>query len=225
MTKASDDLQDLRRRIYVKARLNRRGGGWKRGMVEIVGHSQTKGRDNREPKLRPKPARQSSTLPEGGEARSLPYPYPRGGCGACVRDKYLLIQFSNSACLQTQPRDLAARCARALRRLPPSIRTRGRRESRVRAAPAVSCANMHRKTHTSIQVQRRHPGLPCAMVYGLLRALPGDRAFLPPSSTRSFASRELDTSVGVSGPHGFTVRSSHARQSQLSRPPHPTARS
>ena len=98
-----------------------------------------------------------------------------------MRDKYLLIQFSNSACLQTQPRDLAARCARALRRLPPSIRTRGRRESRVRAAPAVSCANMHIKTHTSIQVQRRHPGLPCAMVYGLLRALPGDRAFLPPS--------------------------------------------
>jgi len=41
----------------------RRGGGWRRGMVEIVGHSQTKGRDNREPKLRPKPARQSSTLP------------------------------------------------------------------------------------------------------------------------------------------------------------------
>ena len=31
-------------------------------MVEIVGHSQTKGRDNREPKLQPKPARQSSTL-------------------------------------------------------------------------------------------------------------------------------------------------------------------
>ena len=128
-------------------------------------------------------------------------------------------------CSQPRLRDLAARCARALRRLPPSITTRGRRESRVRAAPAVSCANMHKKTHTSIQVQRRHPGLPCAMVYGLLRALPGERLFLPPSSARSFASRELDTSVGVSGPHGFTVRSSHARQSQLSRPPHPTARS
>ena len=85
------------------------------------------------------------------------------------------LHFSNSACLQTQPRDLAARCARALRRLPPSITTRGRRESRVRAAPAVSCANMHKKTHTSIQVQRRHPGLPCAMAYGLLRALPGER--------------------------------------------------
>jgi hypothetical protein len=35
-------------------------------MVEIVGHSQTKGRDNREPKLRPKLARQSSTLPMSG---------------------------------------------------------------------------------------------------------------------------------------------------------------
>src|SRR4030088_1476761 len=136
MTKASIDLQDLRRRLYVKRRLNRpggsedllrnerasagndgigggcttlegcltpiecdatgrkspqqdrphkrwreanggaqcgksarcvrRGGDWKRGMVEIVGHSQTKGRDNREPKLRPKPARQSSTLPMSG---------------------------------------------------------------------------------------------------------------------------------------------------------------
>jgi hypothetical protein len=48
------------------ARCVRRGGSWRRGMVEIVGHSQTKGRDNREPKLRPKPARQSSTLPMSG---------------------------------------------------------------------------------------------------------------------------------------------------------------
>jgi CubicO group peptidase (beta-lactamase class C family) len=39
---------------------------WRRGMVEIVGHSQTNARDNREPKLRPKPARQSSTLPMSG---------------------------------------------------------------------------------------------------------------------------------------------------------------
>src|ERR1700730_13159048 len=37
---------------------------------------------------------------------------------------------------------------------------RGRREDRVRAAPAVSCANMHKNTHTSIQVQRRHPAFP-----------------------------------------------------------------
>jgi hypothetical protein len=45
-------------------------------------------------------------------------------------------------------------------RLPPSQTTRGRREDRMRAAPAVSCATMHKKTHTSIQVQRRHPAFP-----------------------------------------------------------------
>ena len=55
----------------------RRGGDWKRGTVEIVGHSQTKGRDNGEPKLRPKPARQSSTLPLTGSM--LPFILQRIG--------------------------------------------------------------------------------------------------------------------------------------------------
>jgi hypothetical protein len=41
---------------------------------------------------------------------------------------------------------------------------RGRREDRVRAAPAVSCAIAQKNAHTSIQVQRRASGLPCAMV-------------------------------------------------------------
>src|ERR1700721_1207617 len=40
----------------------------------------------------------------------------------------------------------------------------GRREDRVRAAPAVSCAKVDKKTHMSIQVQRKQSGLPCAMV-------------------------------------------------------------
>src|SRR5450756_1021318 len=74
--------------------------------------------------------------------------------------------------------------------------SRGRRESRVRAAPAVSCAKMHKKTHTSIQVQRRQSGLPCAMVYDLFRALPGDRAFLPPSPAKTFALANLTPASG-----------------------------
>jgi hypothetical protein len=58
------------------------------------------------------------------------------------------------------------------------------------------------------------------MVYGLLRALPGDRAVLPPSLAQIIL-RKLDASVGASGPHDFAVRSSPARLAILPRPPHP----
>ena len=63
------------------------------------------------------------------------------------------------------------------------------------------------KKHTSIvtTVTPDSPGIPRAMVYGLYRALPGDRAFLPPSSAKA-TFRQLDASVGASGPHDFAVR-------------------
>ena len=41
---------------------------------------------------------------------------------------------------------------------------RGRRESRVRAAPAISCAKSRGRRHTSIQVKRRHPAFPARWV-------------------------------------------------------------
>jgi len=107
----------------------------------------------------------------------------------------------------------------------PPKRTRGRRESRMRAAPAVSCANENKKTHTSIQVKRRQSGFPCAAVYGLFRALLGDRAFLPPSFPRTCFSRTWRQRRGVGTtrlrrPHrlAFVLR-------KPSRPLHPTARS
>jgi hypothetical protein len=43
---------------------------------------------------------------------------------------------------------------------------------------------------------------------GFLRALPGDRALLPPSPLRSSLLRDLNASVGASGPHDFAVRES-----------------
>jgi hypothetical protein len=57
------------------------------------------------------------------------------------------------------------------------LKDRGRREDRVHAAPAVSRAICAKKMHTSIQVQRRHPAFPAQWLYGLLRALPGERLF------------------------------------------------
>src|SRR5882724_6359071 len=56
----------------------------------------------------------------------------------------------------------------------PSPSKGGSRGYRVRAAPAVSCANCAKETHTSIQVKRRHPASPAQWLYGLWRALPGD---------------------------------------------------
>ena len=59
---------------------------------------------------------------------------------------------------------------------------RGRRESRVRAAPAVSCAKCAKQIRTrAYRFSGEHPAFPAQWFYGLLRALPGDRAFLPPS--------------------------------------------
>ena len=61
---------------------------------------------------------------------------------------------------------------------------------------------MHTSIHSEVAKITRHPH---AMVYGLFRALPGDRAFLPPSPA-DVAFRKLDTSVEASGPHVFAVR-------------------
>src|SRR5579863_7161349 len=82
---------------------------------------------------------------------------------------------------------------------------RGRRESRVSNAPAalrVEIENTqvsHHRFTGSIRPSLRNG------FNGFLRALPGDRAFLPPSPARS-SPHELDASVGASGPHDFAVR-------------------
>src|SRR6195256_4973249 len=82
---------------------------------------------------------------------------------------------------------------------------RGRRECRAPDAPAAARAMVVVERTRVSQVTPESPGIPRAMVYGLFRALPGDRAFLPPSPAK-VAFRELDASVGASGPHDFAVR-------------------
>src|SRR5882724_11704664 len=58
---------------------------------------------------------------------------------------------------------------------------RGRRECRAPDAPAAARAMVVVERTRVSQVTPESPGIPRAMVYGLFRALPGDRAFLPPS--------------------------------------------
>jgi hypothetical protein len=73
--------------------------------------------------------------------------------------------------------------------------------SRVQAA--------HRKTHTSIQVQRKHSGLPRAMVLRLTSRSPWRPAFLPPSPLRSVCfSKDL---TPASGRRDHTISPSASR--------------
>ena len=72
--------------------------------------------------------------------------------------------------------DSRSRVAKRPRFANMSLESRGSRECRVHAAPAVSCAKMlKRKAHTSIQVQRKHSGIPCAMVLRLMPCSPRRR--------------------------------------------------
>ena len=85
---------------------------------------------------------------------------------------------------ETNVRILAARGARGVREFSP-FENRGRRESRVpmHPQPRVQC-----RKHTSVVTTgspETIPAFPAQWFYGFLRALPGDRACLPPSSCAS----------------------------------------
>src|SRR3954470_11207790 len=79
---------------------------------------------------------------------------------------------------------------------------RGRRECRMRAAPAVSCASCTKNMHMSIQGSGEHPTFPAQWLYGLWRALPGEQLFC----LKCQAPRSIDASTATSGPHAFAVR-------------------
>src|SRR5882724_4754143 len=83
--------------------------------------------------------------------------------------------------MQTQIRDLAARFARGLPEFSLTLSSEGAGNAGRRCAAAKS-------VHVVTTVTPESPGIPRAMVYGLLRALPGDRALLPPSPAGPTAS-------------------------------------
>jgi hypothetical protein len=85
--------------------------------------------------------------------------------------------------------------------------------------PRSRVHDAQRNAHTSIQVQRRTPGLPCAMALRLIRVRSGDRLSCHHHRQNYF--RQLDASTGASGPHDFTVRNDSVRLSPPSRPPLP----
>src|SRR5258705_9618158 len=82
--------------------------------------------------------------------------------------------------------------------------------SRIEGAGKTGCA-LHPRSrvqlrtenaHTSIQVQRKHSGLPCAVALRLTSCSPVNGS-LATVIGRSLASRRFDASTAASGPHGL----------------------
>jgi len=89
-----------------------------------------------------------------------------------------------------------------------------------RCTRGLVCNSARKKRTRAYRFSGGNPAFPAQWFYGLFRTLPGDRAFLPPSPAK-VAFRELDASVGASGPHDFAVRIGRSRLQHHQRPPHP----
>jgi hypothetical protein len=91
------------------------------------------------------------------------------------------LEFQTAPFADTASRSRRRLRARFARNVPPS-EIRGRRECRAPNAPAASRAERkkaHERSHHGHT--GNHPAFPAQWFYGLLRALPGDQALLPPS--------------------------------------------
>jgi hypothetical protein len=91
---------------------------------------------------------------------------------------------------------------------------RGRRECRAPDAPAAACAMIVVERTRVSQVTPESPGIPRAMVLTVSFALSPVTGLVCHRHRRSCL-RQLDTSVGVSGPHDFAVRFSAVRQERI----------
>ena len=131
----------------------------------------------------------------------------------------VLIRISNSRCASAfSRRDVA----RGLPEISLPSQVRGRRESRVRAAPDSRVCNGSavKNAHAYSQVTPESPGFPRAMVYGLY-ALSSVSPALLATVARESCAANLTPALGVSGPHDFAVRFGRSRQERHPRPPHP----
>jgi hypothetical protein len=127
---------------------------------------------------------------------------------------------NDDALISMRLRDLAARCARVLRKPLRPKKTEGAGKTGCALHPRSRVQSVHKNTHTSIQVQRRASGLPCAMALRLIARSPRRRI---PLVTVTCGLTMLRIPVGLAtppqvwhqqrmpGPHVFAVRIGAAR--------------
>src|SRR5438270_11128097 len=138
--------------------------------------------------------------------------------GPCVRRDDVGREYASAISRRDFARALPIPC--------PHPRSRGRRESRVPTDTRGLVCQTHSNRRTrAYRFSRNSPAFPTQWLYGLLRALPGERAFLPPSSLRSLllknlapASRRQDHTTS---PYALAFSSGVKKRLTPKRPPHP----
>jgi hypothetical protein len=107
--------------------------------------------------------------------------------------------------------------------LPALLKTEGAGKTGCLLHPRSRVRFAQTKVHTSIQGSGSIPAFPAQWLYGLLRALPGERLFC--LRRRADTSAQLNASTAAPEPHDFAVRFRRVRLSRHLRPSHLTARS
>src|SRR5882672_6331237 len=103
----------------------------------------------------------------------------------------------------------------------PALKTRAQGRPGARCTRGLACGLHKTKCTRAYRFSGNTPAFPAQWLYGLYRALPGER--LSCHRRRRDTSRPLDASTAASGPHDFAVRFSHARLRDISVhriPPH-----
>ena len=103
-----------------------------------------------------------------------------------------------------------------------TLQTEGAGNTGCALHPRSRVQNVHKNTHTSIQVQRKHSGIPCAMALRLISRSPRSVGLsclrrladmvLSARSGLTKPPRDLTPTAEASGPHDFAVRESTVRQ-------------
>jgi hypothetical protein len=110
---------------------------------------------------------------------------------------------------------------------PSFARSLSPRKQRAQGMPGARCTRglvckMHKGKRTrAYRFSGGNPAFPARWFYGLFRALPGDRAFLPPSPPRSLLLENLTPASGRQDHTTSPSASSAARLASPRRPPHP----
>jgi hypothetical protein len=132
---------------------------------------------------------------------------------SCKRSFAFSPRMSREFCLNVPSSSIGGR----------SATPRGSRECRAPDAPAAS--RVEKNTRVSHHGHAGSPGIPRTMVLTVSFALLVTGLVCHHRRRDAKHHRQLDASVGASGPHDFAVRKPHARQVRSPRPPHPAPRS